>query len=178
MGRWAYRILPLGLLGVLSVVTLNAAHADVAPAGMASLLQELSELHGQYKVDGRMMDGSVCKLSVQARANEFTVVLTDHRPEQILVSMELRPQQRLAFFDLRNNPEVRTELRIRDRIRYVGAPVREVDLSLYMEEQDEGRKVLVIFEDHIRRRRYTCRGDKHQTMPDKLKFYSPWTSGH
>lgn len=132
-----------------------------SPAGLKPVLEQLSEMHGQYVVEGRMRDGTACTVRVSTTPTEFKISVFDNRPHQALEEWIITPRTRMLSFELRDNPDQRTLLSMRDRIVYPpGSGARDVDLTLYIEVADDGRKVFVRYEDRIKRRNYVCHGYK------------------
>lgn len=132
-------------------------------AGVQPVLLQLHQMHGQYQVRGRMRDGTACIVNVITQPREFKIEIYDNRPNVLLEELIIKPQVRMLAFELRDNPDKRTSLALRDRVVYPkGSGTREVDLILNIEETNDGGKVYVSYEDRIKRRRYFCAGEKSE----------------
>lgn len=144
---------------VLGFFIMFSAEAE-SERGVSHLLMQLSEMHGDYRVSGHMLDGVACEVTVHSSPEEFRFTFNDDlREDEPLEVLTLVQAQRMVFFDLRDRPK-RTLLKLRDRVAYKGLAPREVDVSLAIEEMDDGRRVHVVYEDKIKRRRYVCSGPK------------------
>lgn len=156
------------LVVVSSLVISQIASAQNFPAipfrpnqGVQPVLQQLTEMHGQYKVEGTMRDGTACTVWVVTSPNEFRITLYDNRKSPVLEELSITPATRALAFELRDNPDKRTLLSLRDRITYPpGSGRRDVDLTVYIEEASDSKKVWVRYEDRVKRRAYFCAGQK------------------
>lgn len=130
-------------------------------SGLKPVLEQLNEMHGRYEIEGRMRDGTACSVRVVTTPASFMITLYDNRPTQELEELVITPANRMLSFELRDNPDKRTLLSLRDRVTYPpGSGRRDVDVAVYIEEANDGRKVFVRYEDRIKRRNYFCSGFK------------------
>lgn len=129
--------------------------------GILPVLQKLHQMHGSYVVEGKMRDSTSCKVVVASFPTHFQVDFYDGRPGAPIETLTLTTQQRFILFELRDNPDKRTALYLRDRITdSKSIAPRDVDLAVYIEEANDSSRVVVRFEDRIKRRNYFCRGPK------------------
>ncbi|MBX3018278.1 MAG: hypothetical protein KF767_10340 [Bdellovibrionaceae bacterium] len=156
---------------VCSLVLAQFANAQTTPnfpaipfrpnQGVQPVLQQLSEMHGKYQIEGTMRDGTKCSVRVTTSPSEFRITIYDNRPNQALEELVITPATRALAFELRDNPDKRTLLSLRDRVTYpAGSGRRDVDLTVYIEEANDSHKVWVRYEDRVKRRNYFCSGYK------------------
>lgn len=128
--------------------------------GQWALLERLHEMHGQYKILGHTQTGKDCIVSVNSLESGFRFDYNEDSNSAPLYTLALHPHMRLMDVELRDNPDKRTNIKLRDRLRVAGKPAEDIDVKLSIEESTDGKSAVVDLEDKIKRKHYFCRGAK------------------